>query len=108
MTYKNDKYPTIDKVALAPEPIIKETLCKMCKLIKLRIHCGKHNDTNKTDRWIGEDNKFWNGRICGTCHLKEASISKRKVKAENRIKDYEKKIQEQINKLVKLNVEERE
>lgn len=56
-----------------------KTLCKSCKVIKLRIEDGKFPDL-KNRKWRDESGGLWSGKTCPDCNrnrLKEHMKSKR-------------------------------
>ena len=44
-----------------------KSLCKVCKLIKLRKQDGMYDHKNK--KFVDENGWSWNGRICPVCEL---------------------------------------
>ena len=54
------------------EPDSSIVICKICSQPKTRTRKGKFGlNGGRTPRWIDEDGKLWNGRICGKCHIKQ-------------------------------------
>lgn len=44
---------------------INKSICKICNKVKDRIEAGKFNSKDK--KWVDEEGKVWNGRVCNFC-----------------------------------------
>jgi len=59
--------------------------CKKCNDLKFRILCGKFNN-GKDKRWIDENGKLWNGKLCPECNKKRSLVTMRKIRNERKNK----------------------
>lgn len=48
--------------------------CRKCKLLKARIRHSRNNSGRM--RFVGEDGRMWNGKVCGDCHCILVKVKK--------------------------------
>ena len=70
-TFKN--LETLTTICMEDTSII---VCKSCGLTKKRIRAGKY-PSGRSTKWVDENGKEFNGRVCADCHKKKVADKKR-------------------------------
>lgn len=60
---------------------INKTICKTCGQLKDRIEAGKFN--TKDRKWVDNEGKLWNGKVCGPCNSNRVKELMRNKRNEN-------------------------
>ena len=57
--------------------------CKICKEEKIKQPCSRGNDT----RFVDENNRLWNGKVCRDCYRAYNRERMRKSRASKKLKE---------------------
>lgn len=67
----------LKRLAIMQEANIKE--CKVCKVQKLRILCGKFPSMN--NKYVDESGALWSGRTCPPCNQARVKAKMQQIRA---------------------------
>lgn len=56
-----------------------EVICKVCGQLKKKIEAGKY-PKGKTKKYVNEQGKLWNGKMCPDCNVARAKKTMQAVR----------------------------